>query len=85
MIILILTFNLSNNEKTFQCFQAALNGENWKAPTLAWGPGKTVVQKGPRVKEIPQAPSEPPPRPPPQARYGLTEPPTSPPPRPGVH
>lgn len=63
-------------------FFAALNGECWKAPSLAWGPGRTKKEEAPRVKEIPQAPSEPPPRPPPQAKYGLEVPPSSPPPRP---
>ncbi|XP_003387341.1 PREDICTED: cytochrome b-245 light chain-like [Amphimedon queenslandica] len=61
-------------------FAAALNGESWKAPTLGWGPGKTVTKKGPQIKEIPKAPTEPPPRPPPQAREGLMAPPSGSPP-----
>jgi hypothetical protein len=60
-------------------FFAALNGEKWKAPSLAWGPGRTKKDKGPRVKEIPKAPSEPPPRLP---TLPPTEAPSEPPPRP---
>lgn len=64
-------------------FVAALNGEEWKAPSLAWGPGKMVVEEATPGRTLPEAPSHPPPRPPPQTQEtSLSAPPTAPPPRP---
>ncbi|XP_064398295.1 cytochrome b-245 light chain-like [Halichondria panicea] len=64
-------------------FIAAINGEEWEAPSLAWGPGATQRDDTPKVGHtLPEAPSHPPPRPPPQARQGLSAPPSAPPPRP---
>ena len=61
--------------------QAAINGESWKAPTLAWGPGAAKKEDDQQVKTIPDAPSVPPPRPPPQAAQSIGAPPSQPPPR----
>ncbi len=46
--------------------QAALNGEEWKAPSLAWGPGATKEKSEQLGHTLPEAPSRPPPRPPQQ-------------------
>lgn len=60
-----------------------MNGEEWKAPSLAWGPGKMVVEEATPGRTLPEAPSHPPPRPPPQTQEtSLSAPPTAPPPRP---
>lgn len=63
--------------------QAALNGEKWRAPSLAWGPGRTQKEEPTVGHTLPDAPSHPPPRPPQQVRETqFTEPPSAPPPRP---
>lgn len=63
--------------------QAALNGEKWKAPSLAWGPGRTQKEEPTAGHTLPDAPSHPPPRPPQQVRETqFSEPPSAPPPRP---
>ncbi|KAL5467600.1 hypothetical protein EMCRGX_G031855 [Ephydatia muelleri] len=65
-------------------FLAAINGEVWKAPYLAWGPSATKPkdEDGPTTHTLPEAPTVPPPRPPPHLRAGASEPPSHPPPRP---
>ena len=64
--------------------QAALNGEQWKAPSLAWGPGSVKEEEDSVGHTLPEAPSHPPPRPPPQLKYDVAEPPSEPPPRPVI-
>jgi len=58
------------------CHQAALNGEEWKPPSLAWGPGATKKEEEQVGHTLPEAPSRPPPRPP-----QLSDAPTDAPPR----
>lgn len=59
-----------------------MNGEEWTAPSVAWGPGaKSGKEEEQTGHTLPEAPSHPPPRPPPQLKEGLAPAPTDAPPR----